>query len=98
MVTRKTPQDRKPAAGTEFEFEHDGNTYTLPKFGSWKSALIRRVRKLDGVDGTYTILEEICKDGSGYESSLEALDDMDMDGFNAVMQAWQDHAGVTLGE
>src|SRR5688500_5986247 len=98
-TARKKPQDRqKPAAEDVFEFEHNGETYALPRFGSWKSGMVRKIRKLPEVDGMYTILEHVCRDGSGFEESLAALDDMEMDEFNATMSAWQEHSGVTLGE
>src|SRR5690554_32376 len=93
-MTAKKPQDRKkPAAEDAFEFEHDGKTYTLPKFGTWSAGLVRRVRKLPDVDATFTILEEVAD-----PETLAAIDAMGLDEFNQLQQDWADHGGVTLGE
>jgi len=93
-MTAKKPQDhRKPADEDRFEFEHNGRTYSLPRFGTWPAGLMRRIRKLSDVDATFTILEEVAD-----TKTLAAIDSMSLDEFNALQQAWADHAGVTLGE
>lgn len=93
-MTAKKPQDRKkPATEDVFTFEHDGKTYALPKFGSWSTGLMRRIRKLSDVDATFTVLEEVAD-----AKTLAAIDSMSLDEFNALQKAWADHAGVTLGE
>ncbi|HEX5541110.1 MAG TPA: hypothetical protein VFX60_06040 [Micromonospora sp.] len=93
-TARKKPQDRKkPDAEDVFEFEHGGETYTLPRYGSIKPGLIRRIRKLSDLDATFTILEEVAN-----ADALAALDDMSMDEFNQVQRDWLEHSGITLGE
>lgn len=91
---RKKPQDhRKPADEDRFEFEHNGRTYSLPRFGTWPSGLVRRVRKLSDMDATFTILEEIAD-----PDTLAAIDEMTLEQFNKFEKDWAAHAGVTLGE
>lgn len=93
MAVKKPQDHKKPAGENVFEFEHGGETYTLPRFGGIKQGLIRRIRKLSDVDATFTILEEVAS-----PETLEALDDMTGDEFNAVIREWMEHSGVTLGE
>ncbi|MFA5712302.1 hypothetical protein [Mycolicibacterium sp.] len=94
MPPAKKPQDhRKPADEDRFTFDHDGKTYSLPRFGSWSAGLVRRVRKLPDVDATFTILEEVAD-----PETLAAIDAMDLDEFNRLQQDWAEHGGVTLGE
>jgi len=93
-MTAKKPQDRKkPSTEDVFTFEYEGNWYTLPKFRSWSAGLMRRIRKLSDVDATFTVLEEVAD-----AKTLAAIDSMSLDEFNALQQAWVDHAGVSLGE
>jgi len=93
-MTAKKTQDRKKLSTEDvFTFEHDGRTYTLPKFGSWSAGLMRRIRKLSDVDATFTILEEVAD-----AETLAAIDSMSLDEFNELQQAWAEHAGVSLGE
>ena|SRR5690554_6166340 len=93
-MTAKKPQDHKKSVAEDvFEFEHGGETHTLPRFGSWSAGLVRRVRKLSDVDATFTILEEVAD-----EAALAAIDSMDLDEFNRLQQDWMEHGGVTLGE
>lgn len=93
-AARKKPQDhKKPAAEDAFEFEHDGETYTLPKFGSWSAGLVRRIRKMSDVDASFTIIEQVAE-----PDALAAIDAMTLEEFNQLQQDWADHAGVSLGE
>lgn len=97
---RKTPQDRKPKAsdsinaeanGVDFEFDHEGATYTLPrpKFGSIRKA----ARAGNDVLQVMTLLEDVAD-----ERTLAALDDMDIAEINQLFMAWQRHMGVGLPE
>src|SRR5690606_5381085 len=91
---RKQPKDhKKPADEDVYEFEHNGETYTLPPYKSIKPGLMRRVRKLTDMDATFTILEEIAP-----KDTLAALDDMTMERFDAVITGWLEHSGITPGE
>jgi len=93
-TARKTPQDHKKSADEDrFEFEHDGEAYSLPKFGSWSAGLVRRVRKLSDVDASFTILEEVAD-----PETLAVIDSMPLERFNELQQEWAEHAGVSLGE
>jgi len=94
IMTVKNTQGRKtPTEDDVFTFEWNGKTYTLPKFGNWPMGLFRRVRKLDDVDATFTILEAVAS-----PEVLAVIDEMTPDEFGKVMSDWQAHAGVTLGE
>ena len=92
-TARKQPQDRRKPDDEVYEFEHNGETYTLPPYKSIKPGLIRRVRKLSDMDATFTILEEMAP-----PESLAALDDMTQERFDEVIAGWLEHSGVTLGE
>lgn len=97
MTVKKTQGRKTPSEG-DYTFEFDGETYALPPYKRIKSGLIRKVRRMSDIDATYTILEEICRPGSGYEASLEALDEMESADFDRVMTGWLKHSGVSLGE
>ena len=93
-MTAKKPQDHKKSVAEDvFEFEHGGETHTLPRFGSWSAGLVRRVRKLSDVDASFTILEEVAD-----PETLAVIDSMPLERFNELQQEWAEHAGVSLGE
>lgn len=77
----------------DFEFTHNGETYTLPSFATLKAGLIRRVRNMDKADGLFAVIEEVAN-----EDTLAAVDDMTMTEFGDMLRNWQRHAGVSLGE
>lgn len=77
----------------EFTFTHAGKTYRLPPFNRLKAGTVRKIRKLDDADATFTLLEKIAD-----AKTLAAIDDMDIEELGDVMKAWKTHAGVSLGE
>lgn len=90
------PQDRRPKAETAsepFTFDHDGTTYTLPPWSAITAGMMRRFRKLDDLDLSFSILEEIAD-----EDALKALDAMPLADFNRTVSAWQDHIGAAPGK
>lgn len=91
-----TPQDHKrPKAETAnepFEFEHNGETFTLPPSSSIKAGMLRRFRKLSDLDLAFSILEEIAD-----ADALAALDDMEIAEFNQAVTDWQSHIGLDAG-
>lgn len=91
------PQDHKRSkaemASEPFEFEHNGETFTLPPSSAIKAGMLRRFRKLDDLDVAFSIIEEVAD-----EDALAALDDMDLARFNEVVSDWQEHIGVDAGK
>lgn len=81
-------------AKKEFEFTHEGETYSIPKFTSIPMGAIRKARKgKDDMDITFTILETTV----GEESPvLAALDKMDAVQFQKFLTEWTQ--GAPLGE
>lgn len=76
-------------------FEHTvGRTkIVLPSLSWLKPGVFRKIRHMDGINRLYAILEL-----SLDEKQLAAVDDMEPDEFNDMVQAWNDHSGITLGE
>lgn len=93
----KTDESEAQAAEVEredFTFDGlDGKTYALPHASRVKSGVYRKIRNAEGMDGVYLLVESIAS-----EEALAALDEMDLEQLGAVLQAWQEHAGVGMGE
>jgi len=88
----KKPKDRQ---SLEFTYETEsGAVLTIPRFKtSVTSGMMRRYRKLDGLDQFYSLMEDILD-----AEQLAVTDEMSSDGFDAFVTAWQADSGVTLGE
>lgn len=76
-----------------YQFTRNGEEYSLPSFAVVRSGVIRRIRNMDEADAFYTLLEEVAD-----ERALAATDDMPLNELADLMQNWQAHAGVSLGE
>jgi hypothetical protein len=68
-----------------------GDVITLPYLDKLKAGLLRRVRKLDGADAMFTILEEISD-----EETLAKIDDLENADLNKLAEAWQE--AESMGE
>lgn len=92
MAKPAKPQDRQ---STEFAYKTlSGETLVIPRFkSSLNSGMIRRFRKLDGLDQFYSLMEEILN-----EDQIAVTDKMPPEEFDAFVTAWQADSGVTLGE
>jgi cytoplasmic iron level regulating protein YaaA (DUF328/UPF0246 family) len=93
---RRPSKHSPPAAAPNiapYTFTRDGEEYTLPSFAAMRSGLIRQIRNMDEADALYTVLEEVAD-----ERTLARIDDMPLNELAELMQAWQAHAGVSLGE
>ncbi|MFE6863633.1 hypothetical protein [Nocardia sp. NPDC057668] len=84
--------DRTPVK-TDFTTEVGGVEVRLPSLSYLKPGLVRRIRRLNGVDAMYTLLE-LCLS----PEALIAVDDMTQDDYQALLEAWRTHSGVGLGE
>lgn len=98
MPAPKKPQDRqRPKAEREnesFEWEHDGQTITLPPAKKIKAGVIRRASKqASEVGQIFAIFEEIVD-----ADTLAVMDDMELDELGDMFMAWQEHGGASLGE
>lgn len=95
----KKPQDRKPkkvAANPDepFEFEHDGETFTLAAPSAVLTAgFARRTRHMDLANQFFEMVEELAD-----EKALAAIDEMQKDEFQQFQRDFYAHAGVELGE
>lgn len=98
MPAPKKPQDHlKTKAERElelFEWEHDGETLTLPPASKVKAGVIRKASKAPTEVGqVFTVIEAIA-DGN----ALELIDDMEISELEEMFAAWQKHSGASLGE
>ena len=91
MTTKTT---KKSKANT-FTYTFDGKTITLPKFGNFPFGVIRKIRKLAEEEQFYSLLELVTKDDP---ETLDVIDGMYADDVVDLVTAWQEDAGVTLGE
>lgn len=69
-----------------------GVEITLPHMARLKAGLLRRVRRLDPVDASFTMLEEVAD-----EANMAKIDDLQIEDLNALATAWQE-ASANLGE
>ncbi|WP_278266193.1 MULTISPECIES: hypothetical protein [unclassified Nocardia] len=65
----------------------------LPSLTYLKPGLVRRVRRLGIADAFHTIIEL-----SVSADVLAVLDEMDHDEYHHLLESWQRHSGVRLGE
>lgn len=77
----------------KFMFTVDGTDYFLPRAAQIPSGLIRKVRKLEQMDGTFTILETMLGEDS---AEIAALDSLPIIELNKVLNDWMQ--GASLGE
>lgn len=88
----KQPQDHQTS-----EFTHkfaDGDTVTLPRFGSLMTfGRVRKMRHLPEAEQMFLLMEEVCD-----EDQLAVLDKMDTAETQEFFSGWQKHSGVDLGE
>lgn len=95
-----TPQDRKPKAEkTEdyFSFESGGETYTMPNrtVDVINTKWVRLNRRRDETDYSFTALEALAGDD---EDVLDAIDNLSRSDLHKVLDKFQKHLGVALGE
>lgn len=91
MTTKTT---KKSKANT-FTYTFDGQTITLPKFGNFPFGVIRKMRKLAEEEQFYALLELVTKNDP---HTLDVIDEMYADDVVDLVTAWQEDAGVTMGE
>ena len=91
MTTKTT---KKSKANT-FTYNYNGQTISLPKFGNFPFGVIRKIRKLEDEEQFYSLLELVTKD---YPDPLDVIDSMYADDVAELVTAWQEDAGVSLGE
>lgn len=89
-----TKTAKKSKANT-FTYTYDGKTISLPKFGEFPFGVIRKIRKLTDEEQFYSLLELVTKNDP---DTLDVIDEMYADDIVALVEAWQEDAGVSLGE
>lgn len=82
----------------DFVFEvvqEDGTVRSgsLPHASKVKSGVYRKIRNAEGMDSVYLLVESIAS-----EAALAELDELTLDELGEVLQKWQEHAGVSVGE
>ena len=83
MAQARKPQDRqqkqpKGNPSEPFEFEHDGETYTLkPTYEVLTPGFLRKNRRRDEADAFFTMIEELVDDYDEYEDKSATLDAID---------------------
>jgi pyruvate dehydrogenase complex dehydrogenase (E1) component len=77
-----------------YDFEYNGQTYSVPSFDQIPTGALRKARKADDeMDKAFTILEEAL----GVDSPvLAVVDSMTVSDFATWLEGWT--AGVRLGE
>ncbi|CAM4498847.1 Tail assembly chaperone [Nocardia ninae] len=65
----------------------------LPSLSYLKPGLIRRIRRMHDIDAMYTLIELTVS-----AEALVALDNMNQDEYQALLDEWRIHSGVGLGE
>lgn len=90
-----TTKNTKKSKANTFTYTFDGKTITLPKFGNFPFGVIRKIRKLAEEEQFYSLLELVTKDDP---ETLDVIDGMYADDVVDLVTAWQEDAGVTLGE
>jgi hypothetical protein len=99
MTAPRKPQDRKPKSVNEteevtpFEFEHNGESYTLASADTLDAGFARKNRKLSPNDQFFTVLEVLADD-----ETLAAIDSMKKADFEKFQREFFAHSGVELGE
>lgn len=96
MTTKRAPiaAKKKPDYVTEdFVTTVDGTEVRLPSLTYLKPGLVRQIRRLHQIDQMYTLIEMVVD-----EDTQALLDDMDPMEYKAMLEAWQEHSGVTVGE
>lgn len=78
--------ERGPKKGTEI---------VLPPFDAIPTGIIRRTRNLPGEQQMFAVLEAYLGDDSPEMSAIDAIETGELEPF---VKAWQEHAGVSLGE
>ena len=98
---RKQPHDHEKAnAEQRFSFVHDGKTYTFPEPISTvtRPGFIRRNRHRDEVDMGFTVFETLAGDSPQGRECLAAMDDMDRDEFEQMVEEFWTMADVPRAE
>lgn len=71
----------------------DGTEVRLPSLTYLKPGLVRKIRRLNQIDQMYTLMELVLD-----EATLEVLDEMDPAEYAQLLEDWQTHSQVTVGE
>jgi len=97
MATK--PQDHKPKKrianpDKSFEFEHNGDTFTLAAPSQVLTAgFARRTRHMDLANQFFEMVEALAD-----ADALSAIDEMQRDEFQQFQRDFYAHAGIELGE
>lgn len=65
----------------------------LPSLSYLKPGQVRRLRRLNGTDQMYTLLEEVLD-----ADTLAVIDEMDPDEFETMREQWHKHSGLDMGK
>lgn len=93
---RKQPQDRKPPQDATEQFvwfSKSGVQIILPPVGSIPAGLWRKVRRMDDLDATFTMLEGVLD-----EEALAVLDALSLDELDDMSTQWLATAQASRGE
>ncbi|WP_148310203.1 hypothetical protein [Nocardia otitidiscaviarum] len=90
MAAKKNADGRVTAP---FVTEINGVAITLPSLAYLRPGLIRRIRHEDELGQLFVLLEASLND-----EEMAQIDSLEVDEFNALMSAWREHSGLSLGE
>lgn len=70
----------------------------LPRFNQLPMRYMRKLRKMSDADQMFGLLEMCVEDDKADEKIFDVLDELNIEQFQAFMEAWQEHGGITLPE
>lgn len=79
----------------KFHYTIGKTKIALPLIGNLPLGIARKTRHADAAEQLFVTFETLFAEGS---KELDALDTLDGDQMNELMEAWQKASGVTLGE
>lgn len=82
-------------ANKKFTYKVGKTTITLPSLAKLPIGVVRKSRKGDDGEALFVIFETLFDEES---PEMKAFDSLDADGVGALMQAWSEFSGVSLGE
>ncbi|WP_216917516.1 hypothetical protein OG225_07435 [Nocardia sp. NBC_01377] len=89
----KAPDSTHAQVENDFVRIIAGIEVRLPSLSYLKPGLVRRIRRMHDIDALYTLIEMTVS-----AEALAILDDLDQRTFQALLDEWRVHSGVSLGE
>lgn len=89
FVKKKVKEDFVTTVGEG----EDAVEIRLPSLSYLRPGLLRQIRRMGETDSVFTIIEM-----SVSERAQEILDAMELDEWDALLDMWREHSGISMGE